>query len=256
MNLRLSWIVLTLVLASARAACGEDLPRGFIYLRDVDPAIAQDIRYAGADNFVGRPLPGYAAAECILRKDAALALKRVQADLATSGLALKVYDCYRPHRAVRAMAQWAGGPESGGTRRFYPRLSRNNLFALGYIAARSAHSTGTAIDLTLVRQVRAPKTPFDPVARYGPCTGPAAQRAPDDGVDMGTGFDCFDAASHTASGLIGAEARRWRTMLVAAMAKHGFSNYHREWWHFTYAAGTSAFAYDFPIPPRAAPPPR
>src|SRR5262249_2536439 len=86
------------------AAAQGALPAGFVYLRAVDPTIAQDIRYAGADNFVGRPLPGYEAAECILRRDVAAALKRVQADLAASGLSLKVYDCYRPARAVRAMA--------------------------------------------------------------------------------------------------------------------------------------------------------
>src|SRR6516162_5898416 len=83
------------------AAAQRALPAGFVYLRDVDPTIAQDIRYAGSDNFVGRPLPGYEATECILRRDVAAALKRVQADLAASGLSLKVYDCYRPIRAVR-----------------------------------------------------------------------------------------------------------------------------------------------------------
>src|SRR5215475_4984860 len=88
------------------AAAQRALPPGFVYLRNVDPSIAQDIRYAGSDNFVGRPLPGYEAAECILRHDVAAALKRVQADLAASGLSPKVYDCYRPGRAVRAMAAW------------------------------------------------------------------------------------------------------------------------------------------------------
>src|SRR5256884_5539612 len=147
------------------------LPSGFVYLRDVDPSIAQDIRYAGSDNFVGRPLPGYQAAECILRRDVAAALKRVQADLAASGLSLKVYDCYRPTRAVRAMVAWVNdGRPDAATKRFFPKLAKGSLLR-GYIASRSQHSTGTAIDLTLTRASPAPAATFDPAAAYGPCTG-------------------------------------------------------------------------------------
>ena len=90
-----------LALATSPVRAQGTLPDGLVYLRDVAPAIAQDIRYAGSNNFVGRPLDGYGAAECILRRDVAAALARVQTDLAGSGLALKVYDCYRPTRAVR-----------------------------------------------------------------------------------------------------------------------------------------------------------
>ncbi|HXW26301.1 MAG TPA: M15 family metallopeptidase, partial [Xanthobacteraceae bacterium] len=183
-----------------QAAALSTLPAGFVYLRDIDPTIAQDMRYAGSDNFVGQPLPGYGAAECILRRDVAAALKQVQADLAASSLGLKVYDCYRPTRAVRAMARWANdGGRADATKRFFPKLAKNALFALGYIALQSAHSTGTAVDLTLIAVPRAPPAPFDPKTAYGSCTGPAAARAPDDTLDMGTGFDCFDTASHTAS---------------------------------------------------------
>jgi D-alanyl-D-alanine dipeptidase len=228
------------------------LPPGFVYLRDVDPTIAQDIRYAGSNNFVGRPLPGYDAAECILRRDVAAALKAVQADLASSGFALKVYDCYRPVRAVRAMWRWANdGDDGGATKHFFPRLQKNTLFALGYIAARSAHSTGAAVDLTLIELARAPAGAFAAATGYGPCAGPAASRLPDNGVDMGTGFDCFDTNSHTSSSAVGAEARRWRGVLVAVMARHGFKNYYREWWHFSYPDRAPDAYYDFPIRPRS-----
>jgi zinc D-Ala-D-Ala dipeptidase len=230
------------------AAAQRALPAGFVYLRDVDPTIAQDIRYAGSDNFVGRPLPGYEAAECILRRDVAAALKRVQADLAASGLSRKVYDCYRPIRAVRAMAAWVndGRPEAA-TKRFFPKLPKSSLLRAGYIASRSRHSSGTTIDLTLMRTAAAAPAAFDPAAVYGPCTAPLAQRSPDNAVDMGTSFDCFDAASYTASAAISAEQRRWRNVLVAAMRKQGFANYDHEWWHFSYAGSAGAPAYDFPI---------
>jgi D-alanyl-D-alanine dipeptidase len=234
------------------AAGQNGLPAGFVYLRDVDPSIAQDIRYAGSDNFVGRPLAGYEGPECILRQEAAAALKRAQAELVPLGLSLKVYDCYRPTRAVQSMAAWANdGRSQSATKRFFPKLPKNALFSLGYIASRSQHSTGRAVDLTLIPAAGGPAPAFEPSAAYAPCTGPAAQRSPDNSVDMGTGFDCFDVKSHTASGGISAEQRRWRSTLGDAMRKQGFANYHREWWHFTYVRSGHASQHDFPIRPRA-----
>lgn len=239
--------VLALLLSVPAAAQPSPAqPPGFVYLRDVAPAIAQDMRYASFNNFVGRPLAGYEAPECLLRRDVALALARVEADLATSGLGLKVYDCYRPERAVRNMMQWATDGRPGTpTKRFFPKLDKSTLFALGYIATVSAHSTGNTIDLTLVEAARAPVAAFDPAASYGACTDPVAQRSPDDSLDMGTGFDCFDTLSHTASPGLSPEQRHGRATLLAAMGKRGFTNYFREWWHFTF--GEASGRYDVPI---------
>jgi zinc D-Ala-D-Ala dipeptidase len=248
-------ICMTVLAATTVHALAQGaLPSGFVYLRDVDPTIVQDIRYAGSDNFVGRPLPGYEAAECILRQEVAGALKRVQADLAAAGSSLlKVYDCYRPVRAARAMVAWAhDGRPDGATKRFYPKLQKSALFGLGYIASRSQHSTGAAVDLTLVTASSAQVPVYDPTATYGLCTQAAAQRSPDNSVDMGTGYDCFDLRSHTASAGIGSEQRRWRNTLVEAMRKQGFANYGREWWHFSYAQSGRASQHDFPIRSAAA----
>jgi len=242
--------LLSLLALTAPTEARDALPQGMVYLRDVDASIVQDMRYAGADNFVGRRLPGYGAGECVLRREVASALSKVQADLAKSNLSLKVYDCYRPRRAVAAMARWADdGAVADPTKRFYPALEKRTLFAYGYIAAQSAHSTGTAIDLTLVKLPATPVPPFDPAVRYGACTGPAAQRAPDSSLDMGTGFDCFDTRSHTASTAISPEQKRARSLLLAAMRQHGFKNYFREWWHFTFAV-PDARSYDVLIGPR------
>ena len=240
-----------LLLACAPAAAARDaLPAGLVYLRDIDASIVQDMRYAGADNFVGHPLPGYRAAECVLRRDVANALKHVQADLAKSALGLKVYDCYRPARAVAAMARWAqDGDINNPTKRFYPALAKRTLFAQGYIAAHSVHSTGAAVDLTLVPRPAVPTAPYDPATRYGACTAPQSTRAPDNSLDMGTGFDCFDAKSHTASGAIDAAQQRARATLLKAMRARGFKNYFREWWHFTYGPRPPR-AFDVPIAPR------
>lgn len=221
------------------------LPPAFVYLRDVEPTIVQDIRYAGRDNFTGRPLPGYDAPECILTRAVATALKQVQSDLAAAGLGLKVYDCYRPARATQAMVQWTRDGRTD-TQRFYPALQKSSLLH-GYISGASRHATGMAVDLTLVELARPTPAAFDPGKTYGACNGPAEIRSPDSSLDMGTGYDCFDPLSHTNNAAIGGEQRRRRMVLVAAMSKRGFRNYAREWWHFTFAGAASEPAQDFPI---------
>lgn len=242
-------------LAPNAARAQRALPPGFVYLRDIDPTIAQDIRYATANNFIGRPMAGYQAGECILRRDVALALAQVQADLAPTGRGLKVYDCYRPIQAVRMMMQWAhDGAPAAPTRRFFPRVpNKSALFALGYISSTSRHSTGIAIDLTMIdlsNRSAASTVAFDPSASYGPCTAPVAERAPDNSIDMGTGYDCLDTNSYTHSPAVSADDRARRNMLVAAMARRGFANYFREWWHFEFARSGPMAYYDFPIRPR------
>lgn len=240
-----------MALAATVADAAPRQPATLVYLRDVDPSIAQDMRYAGRDNFTGKRLPGYNAPECLLRRAAALALKRVQAELAAVHLSLKVYDCYRPIRAVAAMAAWSRSTKDAtDTSHFYPALKKEKLFALGYIASHSAHSRGVAVDITLIPRNGAAAAAFDPAVRYGPCTGPKAERAPDDSLDMGTGYDCFDARSHTHNAAITATQAANRRLLLEAMRKHGFNNYKREWWHFTYNSADDGAAYDVPIAPR------
>lgn len=219
------------------------LPSDFVYLRDVDATIEQDMRYAGSRNFTGKPLPGYGAAECVLRHDAAAALKRVQDNFRGSGLSLKVYDCYRPQRSVNAMANWATAPEDNLTRRFYPKIEKRHLFE-GWIAARSKHSAGIAIDLTLV-PIGSVSPRFDPHGRFGDCD--TAQRTPDNSIDMGTSFDCFSPKSHTKRVSITEEQRDNRANLLTAMNRQGFRNYFREWWHFELRGGPTAVIYDSPI---------
>jgi D-alanyl-D-alanine dipeptidase len=224
------------------------MPPGLVALSDIDPSIRQDMRYAGPDNFTGRPLPGYTRGACWLYRDAAFALKRVQADVAARGLSLKVYDCYRPARAVAAMVRWTATPEREDTRRFYPALDKRRLLALGYVASPSAHSRGVAVDLTLVpRDASAAPVSYDPAAHYGSCTTERNTRAPDDSIDMGTGFDCFDPKSRTRAPTLTAQQHANRMLLVDAMRRRGFQNYEREWWHFTYPAADARRRYDLPI---------
>ncbi len=244
--LRYAVILLAAIVPAGAAA----LPFDFVYLRDIDPTILQDIRYAGSNNFVGRPLPGYEAAECVVTRDVARRLQAAQAELRPRGLSLKMLDCYRPVRAVAEMLAWSqDGVETTAGRRYTPRVAKQDLFRLGYIAARSSHSTGAALDLTLVELAADNSAAFDPAKNYADCTAPAALRAPEGSVDMGTGYDCSDVKAHTTAQNLTPEQRRWRNELVAVMARQGFVNYAKEWWHFS-LPGAGATTYVFPIRPR------
>ncbi len=241
-------IVVALVVAAfASPAAAQRLPGGFVFLRDIDPTIVQDMRYAGANNFVGRPLRGYDAAECVVKRGVGLLLKNVQAELAPQGLSLKMLDCYRPARAVADMVAWSrDGRETPAQKRYNPSFRKADLFRLGYIAERSGHSTGAALDLTLVDLKADNSAVFDPSKAYADCTAPANARAPEGSVDMGTGYDCSDAKANTAARSITPDQRRWREKLVLVMARRGFVNYSKEWWHFS-LPGAARQAYDFPI---------
>jgi zinc D-Ala-D-Ala dipeptidase len=240
-------VIAILATVCASEASAQALPGGFVYLRDVDPTIIQDIRYAGLNNFVGRPLAGYGAGECVVKRAVALALKNIQQELAKQKLSLKMFDCYRPGRAVADMVAWSrNGKETAAERRYNPAFRKADLFRLGYIATYSGHSTGSALDLTLVDLTTDNSANFDSTKSYADCTAPVEARAPEGSVDMGTGYDCSDLKSHTAARSITPSQRSWRNTLRAAMARQGFVNYSKEWWHFS-LPGTGGQAYDFPI---------
>lgn len=243
----LTALLAAMVFGSAHA---QSLPGGFVYLRDIDPTIIQDIRYATSNNFVGRPLSGYGAAECVVMREVGMRLRAVQQELAARNLSLKMFDCYRPARASRDMVAWSqNGRETAAERRYNPKIRKTELFRLGYIASRSQHSTGAALDLSLVDLKADNSAKYDPAKAYGDCTAPVEARAPEGSVDMGTGYDCTDAKGHTSAPSITPDQRAWRRRLVAAMAKQGFVNYSKEWWHFS-LPGAGGAAYDFPIQPR------
>jgi D-alanyl-D-alanine dipeptidase len=175
----------------------------------VVPGLVTDIRYAGSHNFVGRPIDGYRAPRCLLTQPAANALAEVARDLAARGLVIKVFDCYRPTRAVADFVRWAHDPRDRAAKaEFYPDVDKRTLFRDGYIASHSGHSRGSTLDLTLAH-------------------------ADSTELDMGTPFDFFSPRSWTAASSVTAEQHANRMRLAAAMQRRGFRNYPKEWWHFT-----------------------
>ena len=129
----------------------NQLPEGFVYVKELIPDIVLDIRYAGSHNFVGKPIRGYKQPSAILSKPATEALHEVQQELENVGYCLKIFDAYRPQRAVNHFMEWAKTENDTLMKReFYPDIDKKDLFDLGYIATKSGHSRGSTVDLTLI----------------------------------------------------------------------------------------------------------
>ena len=206
-------------------ALAAELPRGFVYLKDVDSSIAIEVRYATTNNFVGAKVDGYQAKRIIMTRQAAEALSRVQADLKSQGYGLKVFDAYRPQQAVNHFVRWTRDRRDLKTKKeYYPDVAKTSLLGGGYISSRSRHSSGSTIDLTLV-QLSSGKE-----------------------LDMGTPFDFFGPESSHHSRAVTEAQRANRQLLKNAMSKGGFFSYHKEWWHYTLRNEPFAGRYfDFPV---------
>jgi len=210
------------------------IPEGFVDIKELIPAIQLDIRYYGAHNFVGERVDGYLEPKCILTKEAAEALLKVQKDLEPFSLTLKVYDCYRPQRAVDHFVRWAQEIADTKTKKeFYPTVDKKNLFKDGYIDSKSGHSRGSTLDLTIVPLPLPQQPDYIQKQKLFECYLPANKRFRDNSIDMGTGFDCFHELSHTANKSISRQQKINRLLLKSLMEKHGYKNYDMEWWHFT-----------------------
>jgi uncharacterized protein YbbC (DUF1343 family)/D-alanyl-D-alanine dipeptidase len=203
----------------------ESVPATFADITRVAPGVVVEMRYFGDDNFVGRRIDGYDAPVCLLTRQAADALAAAQARLAPFGLGLKVFDCYRPARAVAHFVRWANDPADLLRKAdYYPEIDKARLFELGYIAERSGHSRGSTVDLTIVD---------------------AATGAE---LDMGTGWDLFSTLSWPAEPSMTAVQRAHRLLLRTLMLQHGFQPYDKEWWHFTLRREPyPATWFDFPV---------
>ncbi|MFJ4921837.1 M15 family metallopeptidase [Streptomyces sp. NPDC088725] len=246
-------LAVTVTAPAAHAAPEPRAPQEFVALRTVAPTIIQEMRYITPHDFMGEPVDGYQQPLCIVTRPTALALRRAQATLLRQGYSLKVYDCYRPQRAVDHFVRWAKDLQDEVMKpEFYPRVDKSRLFEDGYIAEKSGHSRGSTVDLTIVKLPALPTPPYVPGQRLAPCYGPKSERFPDNSVDMGTGFDCFDTLAHTDDPRIQGVQRANRQFLKKTLADVGFTNLPEEWWHFTYTPETFPDSYfDFPVARRS-----
>mgnify|MGYP000923227722 FL=1 len=201
------------------------LPEGFVYVTDVIPTALLEIRYSAEDNFVGAVIEGYEAPKAILTREAAQALKKAADKLYEQGYRIKIFDAYRPQRAVNHFIRWAQDPDDTKMKdKYYPDVDKADLFKLSYLAKRSGHSRGSTVDLTLVDI----------------STG--------EELDMGSGFDYLGEISHHGSPLITPEQEKNRNILKDAMVEAGFKPHPKEWWHYGLIDEPYPDTYfDFPV---------
>ena len=192
--------LLTLLSSNDKIAKDEH----FTVLNNILPLAKFDIRYFSNKNFLGRRVKGYQAPICYLSNDAASALKKVQIALKKEQLQLTIFDCYRPQRAVDDFVLWAKELNNITMKStYYPHIHKKDLFKKGYIAAKSGHSRGSTVDLSI------------------------------NTFDMGSPFDYFDPRSNTMSKDITQQQHQNRMYLKKVMEENGFKNYAQEWWHYT-----------------------
>jgi len=205
MRYRLSFLMLISALFSF-----AQLPKGFVYAKIEIPTIKVELSYCSDNNFVGEIIDGYNAEVVIMTKQTAIALKKVQTELAKENLSIKIYDAYRPQRAVNHFVRWAKVVnDTLMKQQFYPRVNKKNLFKEGYIASKSRHSSGSTLDVTL------------------------ADLKTGESLDMGSPFDFFGRESWVANTALTKRQLKNRKRLQNVMLANGFRNYAQEWWHFT-----------------------
>ena len=240
-------------LCASQAVCGAppvrvetQRPADFVDIKSVSTSIQVDIRSAGYHNFIGHPVPGYDAAKCLLTRRAADAIAGVQRELVSYELSLRLYDCYRPQRAVDHFVRWAGDASDAAMKQeFYPREDKAKLLPDGYVASPSSHSRGSTVDLTII-PLPARLVPYSPQA-LTPCIKPIGVRFADGALDMGTGYDCFDVMATDRAPLT-PQQRANQLLLKMLMMQAGFEPYQREWWHFTLKGEPYHDVYfDFPL---------
>ena len=201
------------------------LPQDFVYVNDLIPSIHVELRYFGSDNFMGKPIEGYHREIAILSKQATIALKKVQDELMQYNLSIKIYDSYRPQRAVNHFMRWAKDlNDTLNKRDYYPDVMKQHLFKEGYIASKSGHSRGSTLDMTLV-DIKTGKP-----------------------LDMGSPYDFFGEVSWVNYKNLTAQQLANRMLIQTIMKKHGFIHYPKEWWHFTLRGEPFPKTYfDFPV---------
>lgn len=188
--------------------------KGFMEITQAIPTIQTDVRYALSDNFIGRPITGYKSENIYLTIEAIAALANVQEALGKEGMSLKVFDGYRPQRAVDDFVAWAADLSDQKTKaKYYPLIEKATIIPDGYVAEKSGHTRGSTLDLTIVKL--------------------NGEKGGNVELDMGTGWDYFGAESHVFYEKLTDQQKANRQLLRDLMLKNGFKPYENEWWHFT-----------------------
>lgn len=241
-------ILFTFIIFSFVFSNKSSLPNNFVYLDDFIPNVVIELRYNSSFNFLGRNVDGYKNNKCIVTQNMAEALKKVQNDLQAMGLGLKIYDAYRPQIAVDHFLRWANDETDTLTKKeFYPTLTKRELLEKVYIATKSSHTRGSAIDLTIISFPPSKQESFK-IENQWDCSKGNSGSQRDNSLDMGSSYDCFHKISHTNSVIVTPQQRANRLLLKSLMEKHGFKNYYKEWWHYNFIEEPFPETYfNFPV---------
>ena len=220
---------LCLLVITSPFILAQELPENFVLIKELIPSIVIEMRYGTNNNFTGRPIPGYGSRQAVITIATANALKKVQKELNKLGLGLKIFDAYRPQKAVNYFIKWSDQPSDTIMKnKYYPNLKKNTLFDLGYIASKSGHTRGSTIDLTLLY-----------------VSGPEKGKE----VDMGSVWDLFGARSGYTYEAISNSQKANQRLLRELMIAHEFLPYDKEWWHFNLKNEPYPYTYfDFIVP--------
>ena len=212
LNKKSIYLYLFLVACFAFKSNAQQLPKGFVYTKEFIPSIEVELRYFGNHNFIGKRIDGYLKPKTIISKKAARALKKIQRKLNKQNLGLKIYDAYRPQKAVNHFIRWAKNLKDTLKKQdFYPYVKKEHLFKEEYIAYRSGHSRGSTVDITIIDLSTRQKKE----------------------LDMGSAYDFFGKQSWVSYTDLTAKQLNNRKLLQHLMTQNKFKNYAKEWWHFT-----------------------
>ncbi|MDP3559713.1 MAG: M15 family metallopeptidase [Legionellaceae bacterium] len=219
--------------ASSTALINPNLiPKDIVLLSSIDPSIIIDLRYASKENFLGRIVPGYQHAQAYCTLATAQALQKVQAHLKQQGYQLVVYDAYRPQHTVDAFIAWAQDPKDDLAKAlYYPTISKPSIFQDEYLMAKSGHSRGSTVDVSILPLHQ--KINTIRVESRALSDGETIPYLNDNSVDMGSSFDLFHPVSHHGTHLITPQQSAMRTLLRNVMEEYHFETVPTEWWHYT-----------------------
>jgi D-alanyl-D-alanine dipeptidase len=215
---------------------GNFLPEGFVYLGDINPEIMINLIYFNDFNFVGKGINGYENNVVILTQEAAEALNAAWEIFQKDGYNIVIYDAYRPQTAVDNFIAWSGDENYDNEMKkvFFPYIDHSDAFNFGYVAAKSSHTRGSTVDLTIIKKENEFKLLKDSELIEKTLNDGRKILYIDDGtLDMGSSVDLMDEASNSNSKLISDDAQKNREYFIKVMNDCGFENYPTEWWHFT-----------------------
>jgi D-alanyl-D-alanine dipeptidase len=225
------------------------LPKGFVYINDIDESIIVNLKYFTNDNFIGRRVPHYYANKGIMTKETALALSEAQKKFLSKGYSIVIYDAYRPASSVKYFMEWMSDESDNIRKKYhYPYIKEKKDMKDIYIDSKSGHSRGSTVDMTIIKTNQ--KLLTESIYEERTFNGKIYPFNKDNTLDCGTSYDLMDPASWADNNTLDLtkEQKYNRELIREVMESSGFKILPEEWWHFSLKKETFPDTYfDFDI---------